>query len=101
MAGSSFQERVFSTAKRVMGLSRTRLGADLFAALVILRHNTLHIHTMMKAADVTVQNVTAKVEAIIDAEILDDEDIKEAAKAKASCDEVLKMMKRNGGVVWG
>jgi len=56
---------------------------------------------MTKAANVTVQNATAKIETIIHAEILDDEDIKEAAKAKASCDEVLKMMKRNGGVVWG
>jgi hypothetical protein len=64
-----------------------------------LRRGTAHIHILTKAANVTVQNATAKIETIIHAEILDDEDIKEAAKAKASCDEVLnRIMKRNEGV---
>ena len=38
-SATCFQERVFSTGKRVMSLDATKLGPNLFRAMVSLRHN--------------------------------------------------------------
>jgi hypothetical protein len=100
MASSSFQERVFSAAKRTMTLQRTSLGAELFGALVVLRHNSAHLRSWMVAEEVEAEEVFAAAAKIVQSAVEADD---EAALAKAMQEEMaeaLGVVQRNGGLTW-
>ena len=80
MASSSFQERVFSAAKRIMTLQRTSLGAELFAALVLLRHNSARVREWMDGVAVPQEDVFDAMAKIVSS-VVENED--EAVHAKA------------------
>ena len=57
MTASSFQERVFSTSKNILSVSRSGLGPALFEALVTLRHNARTIRRWTKGAELIAEHV--------------------------------------------
>ena len=100
MASSSFQERVFSAAKRVMTLQRTSLGPELFGALVVLRHNSAHMRAWMQAEDANAEEVFAVAAKIVQSAVRDENDGELAKEMREQLMEALGVVDRNGGLTW-
>ena len=100
MASSSFQERVFSAAKRTMTLQRTSLGAELFGALVVLRHNSAHLRSWMVAEEADAEEVFAAAAKIVQSAVEADDEVALAKAMQEEMAEALGVVQRNGGLTW-
>ena len=101
MASSSFQERVFSAAKRTMTLKRTSLGPELFGALVMLRHNSAHLRAWMQAEEVEPEEVFAAAAKIVLSAVEEKDDAAIAEEMRGEIIDALAFTERNGGMAWG